>query len=88
MCLAHVVGGEDRVKLWDFVGWNFGECALDIFAAALKAIDKAEHTGDGHAGVACGFDGSNRGTARGAHVVDDDEGAPGCRKPSMRRPVP
>ena len=45
---------------------------FNVGAAALFAIDEAEDSGDGHARFACGFDGSDGGTAGRADVIDDD----------------
>jgi hypothetical protein len=77
---ADVVVGEDAEERWRDVGRDFGEGALDVQAAALFAVDQAEDSGDGHAGVAGSFDGGDGGAAGGANVVDDDNGGAGMEE--------
>ena len=56
MCLADVRGGEDAEEGDVVVRRNLGEGAFDVEAAALFAVDQAEHTDHGHAGVARGLE--------------------------------
>jgi hypothetical protein len=64
-------GGEDGEE------GGAGAGGFDLFASALFAVDEAEDAGDGHAGLAGGFDGGDGAAAGGADIVDDDDAGAG-----------
>src|SRR5947208_16693091 len=73
---ANVVVRVDRVEGDGCVGvgGEFGQGALEVFAASLEAIDEAKDSGDGHSRLAGGLDGGDGGAAGCADVVHDDDG--------------
>lgn len=52
---------------------SVGRGGFDIGAAALFAVDKAEHPDDIHPGFLRGFNGGDGRAAGGANVIDDDD---------------